>query len=193
MLLTELIGKPVRKQNVTYGNVTGVCVSLKSRAIRYLLCISRDKPRSEFAVGISAVAEIDDDITLTRLKPLLPQNSVKLTLNRPIYDDEGKYLGFIKDAELENGYLHAVYANDDRRYAATRLFALDDAVLLKKAEPYPLGQRIPAPALFPLSAEFSKTEKGGLITRSVLKNAIKNKALIRLTLNLPPFTNADNE
>ena len=187
MLLTNLIGKPVRKQNVTYGNVTGVCVSLKSRAIRYLLCISREKPRSEFAVGISAVAEMDDDVTLTRLKPLLPQNSVKLTLNRPIYDETGKYLGFIQDAELENGYLRAVYANDNKRYPATRVLALDDAVILKKTEPYPLGQRIPTPAVCPLSDEFSKTEKGGLVTRSVLKTAVKNGALIRFTLALPPF------
>lgn len=183
MFLSQIIGKPVRKQNVTYGKATDICVSLKSRALRYLICVSNRDVRAEFAVGFSSVLELDDEIVLSRLKPLLPQNCVKLTLNRPVYDDSGKYLGFLKDAEIENGYLLALYASDGKKYAATRILAVSDAIILRKNQPYPLGQRIPAPCVSPLT----DTEKSGLVTRSVLKTAIQNRSLIRFTLSLPPF------
>jgi sporulation protein YlmC with PRC-barrel domain len=192
MFLSQIIGKPVRKQNATYGNVTGICISLKSRALRYLVCVSNRDVKTEFAVSFSSVLEIDDEIVLSRLKPLLPQNCVKLTLNRPIYDEKGKYLGFLKDAEFENGYLISLLANDGKKYAATRILAVNDVVILRKNQPYPLGQRIPAMDVSIFNGNKPTTEKSGLITRSTLKNAIKNRSLIRFTLSLPPFSTPKN-
>ena len=192
MFLSQIIGKPIRKQNVTYGKATGVCVSLKSRALRYLTCLSTRNFSTEFSVSFASVLDTEDEIILSRLKPLLPQNCVKLTLNRPIYDDTGKYLGFLKDVEFENGYLITLYASDEKRYAATRIIAVNDAIIVRKKQPYPLGQRIPAPAKLHFCGDLTQNEKSGLITRAVLKNAVQNHSLIRLTLALPPFSNASN-
>ena len=63
------------------------------------------------------------------------------------------------------------------------IFGCSDAVILRKEQAYPLGQRIPAPIL-PLITE--KYEP--VVTRAVLRNATAKRTLVKLTLSLPPFS-----
>jgi len=67
------------------------------------------------------------------------------------------------------------------KYPISAIVACSDAVIVKKDMPYPLGQRIPAPILFKFDA------KNDVVTKPILKEAIKKGILIRTTLSLPPF------
>ncbi len=182
MLLTELIGKHIYSGKNLRGTITGVCVSLKSKAVRYLLCQTAPKTaRAEFAVSVSSVERIDEVVTLKRLKTLFPKNCSRLFLNRPIYTDEGDYVGYLADAEVDGFTLTGVIVGNGKRYAAACVSALSDAVILKKAPPYPIGQTIPAPYV----SIFSK--QSATVTRAILKEAIRQKRLVDFTLSLSPF------
>ena len=67
-------------------------------------------------------------------------------------------------------------------FPITSVFACADAVILRKEPPYPLGQRIPAP-LLPIVSDKSEA----LVTKPILRAAIQKRALVKLTLSLPPF------
>ena len=69
MLLSEIVGKNVYAGKALRGVCRGVCLSLKSRAVKYLLC-SRETAKSndytEFSVGVGCVGAIDDAVVLRR-------------------------------------------------------------------------------------------------------------------------------
>jgi hypothetical protein len=52
---------------------------------------------------------------------------------------------------------------------------------LRKEQPFPIGQRIPAPLLFDFSSHTP------IVTKPLLKEAVKQGKLIQFTLSLPPF------
>ena len=185
MLLTQLIGKPVYSGKHPRGTVAGLYLSLKTKAVRYLLCQTTQKnARTEFAVSVTAIASIGEAVTLKRLKTLFPKNVARMVLNRPIYTIEGEHLGSLADAELENFTLTGIITESEKRYSATCISALSDAVILKKSPPYPLGQRVPAPHLLPFPPQKSNSPT---VTRALLKEAIEQKKLVALTLYLSPF------
>ena len=196
MLLSELVGKSVYSGNRARGVLNGVCLSLKSRAVKYLLCTTTEtNAKTEFAVTVSSIQELSDTVRLKRLKAVLPKQCARVFLNRPIYSEDGAYLGHLADLESENYTATKLICGDGKSYPAQLISALNDAVILRKAPPYPIGQRIPAPHVFNFlqktKDETSTTEPPVsplFVSKNLLKIAAENGELIRLTAALPPFS-----
>lgn len=85
MLLSEIVGKNVYSGKALRGICRGVCLSLKSRAVKYLLC-SREPAQNdytEFSVGVSCIGDVDDCVRLKRLRTAIPKNCVRFFTGRP--------------------------------------------------------------------------------------------------------------
>ena len=88
----------------------------------------------------------------------------------------------VEDLEMQDFIATRLFTDQGDVIPITSLYACSDAVILKKEQPYPIGQRIPAHILSLL------TDKAdAVVTRPLLKTAIQRKALVKLTLSLPPF------
>jgi hypothetical protein len=183
MKLSQLSEKNIYVNKTFKGVCRGVAISLKSHAVRYLLCASTSTQSvSDFAIGIAAVADINESITLTRLRPACPKGCAKIAIGLPVYSFEGGYLGVVTDLDIRDFVATKLYTDRGESFPILSVFACSDAVILRKKQPFPLGQRIPAP-LLPVFT--NKTD--GIITKPVLRAATAKGALIRLTLALPPF------
>ena len=183
MLLSNLSEKYVCVNKNFRGLCKGVAVSLKSHAVRYLLCSSTStQSATDFAVGVSAITDVNLYISLSRLRPARPGNCAKLTLGAPIYSFEGAYIGKLADLEMQDFIATKLFTDKGESFPITAVVACSDAVILRKTQPYPLGQRVPAP-LISLVSEKSD----GVITKNILKTAMQKSALVKLTLALPPF------
>lgn len=184
MLLTQFIRKPIFVNNTPRGLCLGGGLVLKSGAIKYLFCTENPASQNhDFAIGVSSVEAVQSNgVYLTRLRPVLPKNYLRLFLGTPVYSHEGAYKGDITDGEVVDFKLVKLFTDQEFSFPLSAISAYSDAVILKKSLPYPIGQRIPAPAV-PLLNKFEPT-----VTRAVLKGAIENEALIRLTLSLAPFS-----
>lgn len=189
MLLSDFLGKTVYFNGVPRGVCLGVGVSRKTFTIKYLLC-SDEKRQSalqnhtDFALPISALHSIgEQSLTVSRLRPAIPKNAVKLFLHRPVYTVEGFFLGNVKDVAFQNASAARLFTDQGQSYPFTAVSAVSDAFILRKSQTYPLGQRIPA-RLF--------SQKQSVVTKSVLRGAIEKNALIKLTLSLPPFNATPN-
>lgn len=182
MLLTSITQKPV----VVSGNLRGVClgvgVSLKTRAVKYLLCASSPQGNKvDFCVNYSAVDKIDEAVFLQRLRPVFPKNCAQITLSLPVFSADGGFLGKIVDLDIQNQTVIRLFT-EKKSFAFTTVQACTDAVILRKEQPFPLGQRVPAPAIFQFS---DKSEP--IVTKRLLRQAIEKKSLVKLTLSLSPF------
>ncbi len=184
MFLTECIHKPLFVNNATRGLSLGAGFSLKSGAIKYLFCAENPaSPTHDFAIGFSSIKAVQPNgVHLSRLRPVLPKNCVRLFLDTPVYSHDGAFKGNITDGEVVNFKLTKLFTDKGFSFPLSAISAYLDAVILKKSLPYPLGQRIPTPAV-PLLNKQDTT-----VTRAVLKGAIENETLIRLTLSLAPFS-----
>ena len=182
MYLSDYVNKPILVGKEQRGVCLGVGFSLKSQALKCLLCAPAPQQAPTFAVSISAVKCVTEHVALHRLRTVLPTGFARLTLGMPIYAHDGGYLGKIIDAELANNALLRLFTDKNECFPATAVFACNDALILRKNLPYPLGQRVPAPVLCQIN---DKTD--GLVTRPLLRTAIAKGALIKLTLSLPPF------
>ena len=103
MLLSEIVGKNVYSGKAVRGICRGVCLSLKSRAVKYLLC-SREPAQNdytEFSVGVNCIDTVAEKVFLKRLRPAVPKNCVRFFTGRPIYSEEGLYLGITADLVME--------------------------------------------------------------------------------------------
>jgi len=186
MLLSQLIGKPVYCGTLLRGTVCGICLSLSNRTVKYLLCKTAEKPsNTEFCVSVFQVEKIEDGVYLKRIKTVLPKNSARVFLNRPVYTEQGDYLGYFADLEIEEFVATYLFTGDGKRFPANAISAISDALILKKTPVYPLGQRIPASPVLEYLRQ--NGQPSPVITRSVLKTAIRSEKLISLTLSLPPF------
>lgn len=184
MKLSEITGKHVYAGNRFKGVCLGVGISLKNGAIKYLLCRSTNErsvlpPHADFAVNASAVTEIGAQIRLSRLRPVHPKSCARLFGGLPVFSFEGAFLGKLQDLEMHDFVATRLYTDQGKSFSALRIAACSDAVLLRKEQPYPLGQRIPAPHLFHIDE--------AVVTKSVLRTASEEGKLIKLTLSLPPF------
>lgn len=182
MLLTALINKPV----VVGDNIRGVClgvgVSLKTYAVKYLLCSSSpNRATVDFCVNVSAVEKIDEAVFLRRLRPVFPKNCAQITRNLPVFSFDGAFFGKLTDLEIQNFVATRIFT-EKRAFSIALVAACSDAVILRKEQPFPLGQRVPAPFL---SGFDDKTQP--LVTKTFLRAAIEKRSLIKLTLSLPPF------
>lgn len=187
MLLTSLVEKKVCVGSKTHGFCLGVGLSLKSHAVKYLLCSASPRPVSknspaDFSVTVSSVTSVDDVIELSRVRSAVPKNCAKFYLGLPVYSDTGAHLGNLLDLEIGNFTATTLYTDRNEVFPITAVAACSDAVILRKEQPYPLGQRVPAPFL-PLLTDRSEA----VLTKPLLRQALRKGALIKLTLSLPPF------
>lgn len=184
MFLSEFTLKSVYVGKNLKGVCLGIGVSLKTATVKYLLCASETTfisktTQPDFAVSLSCVKEIGDVIRLSTLRPIHPKSYAKFILGLPIYSSEGFHLGFLQDVEIQNQTALRLITDKEASFSPLNCVACTDAVILRKEAPFPIGQRIPAPEQQDLNAQ--------LVTKSVLKTAIKKGRLIRFTLSLSPF------
>ncbi len=182
MLLKDITNREIVVGKSVKGYCRGVGISLKSHAVKYLLCASASTASADFAVSASSVAMVGEQIALSSLRPLLPKSCAKVFVGNPVYSFEGAYLGKITDLAMEGFTATYLFTDQEETYPVSAVTASQDAILLKREQPFPLGQRIPAPLL----VHFTE-KKDGLITKPVLRSAIEQGRLVRLTLALPPF------
>ncbi len=185
MLLSQLIYKEILYREKARGICLGVGISLKNYALKYLLCRSGAEPcwaNVDLYVQASALSVLSNtNLSLHSFRPVAPKSHAKLFIGKPVYTQNGESLGRLKDVEFLN--LTATRLITEKgSFPIRTLYAVSDAVILRKEQPFPLGQRIPAPIL----SDFPQ-KNGPVVTKSVLRNAIAKSSLIRLTLSLPPF------
>ena len=202
MYLTDLISKEIYVGKTLRGICRGVGFSPKSFSVKYFLCatakegmgafciyggveknfaFSKNK-ETDFAVNFSAVEKTDDEIYLSRLRPAFPKSCFKLFLGVPIFSVDGIFLCRLANAEIYGERITRLIGDDGTTYSAMQIVACSDVLILRKEQPYPIGQRIPAPAV---SHILDKRE--GIVSKTILKSVIQKNALIRFTLTLPPF------
>ena len=183
MKLSDFQEKNIYTNKTFQGVCRGVGLSLKSHAVRYLLCASSPtQTTTDFSVGVNAVTEVNDRILLSRLRPASPKGCAKIAIGLPVYSFEGGFLGVVADLDLHDFTATTLYTDRGESFPITSIFACSDAVILRKEQPYPIGQRIPAPLL-----SLVTDKNDGVITKQILRTAIEKKSLVKLTLSLPPF------
>ena len=182
MFLSDFVKKELYANAVFCGVCLGVGVSVKTNAVKYLLC-SSEKTRAcpDFVLPISAVLETGNKIQLRSLRTVRPKSCLRLFQNLPVYTFDGRLLGNLTNAALPDRIATEIFI-DSISFPIREIYACADAVILRKEQPYPLGQRIPAP----LSAALGKKNER-FVTKPILRAAIQNGALLKLTLSLPPF------
>lgn len=182
MFLSDLRNRPVVVNDKQRGVCQGIGISLKNQAVKYLLCASNTTlvNATDFSINVSAVDELYPQIRLSRLRPVFPKSCAKLFLDLPIYSFDGGFLGELKDVELQNFTATRLFT-EHTWYPISAILACSDALILRKEQPFPIGQRIPAPFLFHFSNE------SNIVTKALLKEAAKSGKLIAFTLSLAPF------
>ncbi len=185
MFLQELVNKEIFSGKNAKGICRGVGISLKSHAVKYLLCASTPTAThgGDFSVSTSAVERIEEGVFLTKLRPLFPKNCARVFLGCPIYSFDGVFLGNLTDLEMKGFAATQIFTDQATAYPVTAITACKDALILKREQPFPLGQRVPTP-LLPLVTD----KKDAVVTKPLLRTAIQNGALVKLTLSLPPFS-----
>lgn len=183
MKLSSLYGKSIYTDKNLQGVCRGVAISLKSYAVRYLLCASTPtQHNTDFSVSFSAVAEIGEIIRLSHLRTANPRGYAKIMVGLPVYAFDGGFLGTVTDLDICGFTATTLYTNRGERFPITSIAACSDAVILRKEQPYPIGQHLPTPSFFGIT-----TKNSGIVTKQILRTAIEKKSLIALTLSLPPF------
>ncbi len=185
MYLSNLVNKPLLLHSKPRGVCLGVGFSLKNFSVKYLLCTSQLSPSNtvDFCLPLQAVESIDEQIILSRLRPVLPQNCAKLFLGAPLFLEDGRYLGKLQDVVLDGFIVRKLFTDQGTSHPARALLACSDALILRKEIPFPLGQTPPTPLLSKLNGK-----QGGFVTKPLLRTAIQKGELIKLTLSLPPFS-----
>lgn len=190
MYLSQLENKRLTLRSNERGVCKGVGISLKSRTLKYLLCnsLSVGDGASDFCIPVQAAEYFGEEIRLSRLRPVFPKGCAKLLLGRPLFTEDGVFLGNLEDAEFSGHALVRLISDRGENYPSSMLVASSDALLLRKRPAFPLGQRIPAPFL-----DKKTGKRDGYVTKAFLAKAIERGNLVRLTLSLPPFELFDGE
>ena len=183
MQLYSLVNKPVFVGTKQRGICVALGVSLKTAAIKYLYVQPENDVNRAFAVSYSALSFVGETLSLKSLRPVFPNACARLSPNAPIYTQNGEFLGALYDIEItENGAVRTLISNKNLRFPFSAVFSCRDAILLRKKQPYPLGQRVPAPALSLISPLESE-----VVSKRILRHAIQKGNLIKFTLSLLPF------
>ncbi len=169
----EIYVKRKRKEDYVYekrGVCLGVYLSKKSGDIKYLFCAVDDD--KSLVVPVGAIEELHTcGIYLKNLRTSLPTQCVRLTPFLPVYTVFGKYMGRLNGFETENLTITKLIVGEEK-YPSLSIDAVSDALLLNVPN-YPIG-------------EWSKEEESN-VSKKLLKSKIREGALIRFTLSLPPF------
>lgn len=188
MLLSDISEKILYVNETPKAVCKGVGISLKNFTVKYLLCSAKSHTRADFCVNVSALEYVDAHaVVVNRMRPVFPKSCAKLFLSLPVFTADGAFLGRVSDVELQsvNGTLTAtrIFTDKNTVYSALGITACLDALILKREMPYPIGQRIPAPAVLHFSPSGHP-----IVGKSTLKDCIEKNRLIHLTLSLPPFS-----
>ena len=189
MLLSTLIGKKIYENGKERGVCDGVLLSSKNREIKYLSCRILSSHGHTVCLSFSQIDYVTDVVRVKRFYPRPDSGCEKLILGLPVYDEKGGFLGVATDAVVERNSLTYLLLNNKKRVPAYEISSFKDAVILKKAPPYPLSRRIPAYAV-PLLEENLQKEK--FASKRALLSAAKKGNLIKFTLSLPPFSLPSN-
>lgn len=185
MLLSQLIQKRIYVGETPRAVIVGVGFSLKNYTIKELLCASTERAKitqtPDFALNAASLPA-GDKISLPRLRPVLPKAPAKLFFSLPVYSHDGAFLGTLTDAETEKLVLTRLYTDQGNAFPPSAIAVCRDAIFLRKDSPYPLGQRVPSPMLSQLDSD-SKA-----VTKPLLRQAIRQGTLVKLTLSLAPFS-----
>ena len=175
MLLSSLIRKTIIFDKTPRGTCIAIGIAPKTKRMKYLFCTpieSGQNAPSYFALPLTALSSISEhSLILSRIRPVLPQNYLQLTLGMPIYSESGKHLGTLINVKFDQSVAIALQT-ESGWLNFTRVLAIGDAIILRKEQPYPIGQ--------PVQENF--------VTKRTLKRAVKEQSLIKLTLSLPPFS-----
>lgn len=184
MYLSKLENKTLFLRSKPCGVCRGVGISLKNFSVKYLLCASLSAPTqaADFCLPLQAVQSVGENVFLRYLRPVLPKNCARLFLGLPVFSQEGVYLGKLTDVELKGITATRLFTDQNKSYPISLTIACSDAIILRKNEPFPLGQSVPTPVLSKINGK-----NNGLVTKSLLRAAIQKSALVSLTLSLPPF------
>ncbi len=183
MRLRDFLDKPVFIGQKQRGRCVALGVSLKTATIKYLY-VQPENDSQAFAVSYSALSFIGETLSLKTLRPVFPKACARLYDKAPIYAQNGTFLGMLWDTQIsENGTVLALLSNLGQHFPFSLVSSCTDAVILRKKQPYPLGQRVPAPALSLISPMQSE-----VVSKRILRQAIQKGNLIKFTLSLVPFT-----
>ena len=185
MYLSELENKPLYLLNNPRGICRGVGISLKNFSVKYLLCASpsNQTKNADFCIPLQAVENIDERITLSRLRPVFPKTCARIFCGMPIFSQDGVFLGKLTDVKLSGFIATKLFTDKNECYPINAILACSDAIILRKEAPFPLGQSVPAPILSQINGK-----SDGVVTKPVLRAAMQKGALVKLTLALPPFS-----
>ncbi|MBQ8343082.1 MAG: hypothetical protein IJY21_03125 [Clostridia bacterium] len=186
MLLSQLLQKTLYTGETPRGVTVSIGFSLKTHAIKHLLCALQEPPTAQpqnpdFAVNVSSISAVADGISLTRIRPVLPKAQTKLFLYLPVYSHDGVFLGKLTDGEIHNFVLTRLFTDRGNAFSPSSIAVCRDAIFLRKEQPYPLGQRVPSPLLSQLQSDETS------VTKPLLRRAVQQGTLVKLTLSLPPF------
>lgn len=177
MLLTQLLYKTLIFDKTPRGKCFAVGISIKTKSVKYLFCRTEENLKTsstEFILPIDAVASFSENaLFLSRLRPILPKSCIKLTLGLPVYNSDGTFIGHVDNVHLHNYVASAIQLDNGVCCLFSDVTALSDAVILRKPQPYPIGQALP--------------NQEDFVTKQTLRKAVSEQSLIQLTLSLPPF------
>ena len=168
-----IITKTIHFNDSPRGICRALGVSLKTGIIKYLFCKTDDG--AEFAINATALSSVTPfSLLCSTLRPVIPKNAVKLFLGQPVYAPNGKFLGNLTAVKQDGLRVLSLTTSQKTTFPLQCVGACDDAIILRKKLPYPLGQRVHTP-----------TKQ--CVTRPLLRTAIAQNELIQFTLSLAPF------
>ena len=176
MKLSDYIGKKIYAGNAYRGVCVGGRFSLKTYELKYLVVARNGGGRVEFTVALKNARLQDGAVYFSSARAVDPKNTVRFYPNRPVFDERGGYLGETFDLELDGVTVVRLILKNGEAIPASRVSAFLDAVLVKPAPVFPLGEF--------LSENVANEAQGTLVTRGVLRRAIERDSLITLTRSL---------
>ncbi len=185
MLLSEITQKNIYVGKNYKGVCLGIGISIKTQTVKYLLCATKPNTsafHADFAVNISALESVSSNLYLSSARAAQGRSAAKLFIGLPVFYNDGTFLGNLQDVEMENFAAINLLTSNGEVFSVSQITASQDALILKKEQPFPIGQRIPAPVV---SRFFDKNTP--VVTKSALRESMQKGALIKLTLSLPPF------
>ena len=160
MLLSEIVGKNVYAGKALRGVCRGVCLSLKSRAVNTCCAAARRQRATttpNFSVGVGCVGAIDDAVVLRRMRTAIPKNCARFFAGRPVYSEDGAYLGIASDLAMENFVATRLITDTGKNLPCRRHFPRSEtrccsnaplsfrsAGSFPKASPFPTPRRAPS-------------------------------------------------
>jgi len=124
MKISLLYGKPVKS---TAGKM-GYVISVNGNGGKVECLICADENEAEFAVDVKNIISIKDFVLFDDRDSVI-RTSVPIRLGKPVYTDEGKFIGHLSDMTVENNVVCAAHVGKKKISADD--FVCGDAVIVK--------------------------------------------------------------